>query len=502
MPLEFSAERALNAGAYLLGDDQTKQLAVNNINAINAQNIKDRDAAAEDEREAKRYARTAKKDILFKTIDVANDPNQPMNVRERAAEDIQKLSSSLGIGVPELASVGELSQGDYDLASKMFDALDEATPESRSAFLDKSNPETYGNPKALQKKPFSGDDLAKAKDNMFKDADPESLKAFVESGGDVSKLTFKGGGKPTVNRYQKVELADGSLGVFDSATGGFSRAGTVFNVGTRSAGKFDPDTGLPVKDTDKGSKLITERAALVEALAKDPENQDLKDRLDIVSRKIDKEKGVTDEEYSSKVSLAQDLISDLINRIETGDTSTEAGSMDGEGISGKVLTWMAKFFPGDFEKDVTGVSGAIKKHGGVLRQFGIKVGTDVEEIDRAFRTLQLSVTEELLNEKRVTDTERATIRDLVGDISITKDSKSLVTSLKSLQSALNKIAQRKGKGVEESGLNKDGTPKAPAGFKPPAGEDFGDLSNDEVYELIQGDIADGLRDPNTLKFIK
>jgi hypothetical protein len=83
-----------------------------------------------------------------------------------------------------------------------------------------------------------------------------------------------------------------------------------------------------------------------------------------------------------------------------------------------------------------------------------------------------------------------------------KDDKALLTSLKNLEDSLNAIERRSGADLEAAGIRPDGLPVIPKDFKPPDGEDWSGMSNDDIWELIQGEIQDGVRDPKTYKLKK
>ena len=476
MPLEFSAERFANAGAALFGDDDDRDAALRRTQDINNRQLDEIKAKRAAETEKTEFERKAKLEIMMKSIDIANDQSRTSSEREKAAANIEKLSENLGIEVPPLEAIGQASKGDLERA-KQFAELHEDFTSSSIAEFTKS-----GDPAVLEKRAIDEKTLSKATDALIKDATPEEIRQFADT-GDLG--VFKGKAeKPQVGRYKTQELQDGRIGIFDSSTGSFTRASDAFR--------------LAPKNGDKTSALVAQRRALFDQLEgeTDPEKiADIRSKIGILNKKIDEASPITDEEYSGKITLAKGLISDLKTAIKAGDSSTK-GVRDTDSYVGKLFGVFAKILPGDFEKDVTGISGSVKKNAGFLRQLGLEVGATTEQIDKKFKTLHMAVIEELLNEKRVTDPERASIRDVVGNISFFKDAESLLTSLENLEESLAIIEGRGGKRLDELGINSATGKQTKFTGELPTGEDFGDLSEDESRELVQLEIDDGTRNPD------
>jgi hypothetical protein len=84
-------------------------------------------------------------------------------------------------------------------------------------------------------------------------------------------------------------------------------------------------------------------------------------------------------------------------------------------------------------ENVTGIVGSAKANfGGYARQAGIPVSDKSEELSKKFKWLQTQLTEPLLNEKKVTDAERAKVEQLVGGVTSAQDEVSMRNSLKEL----------------------------------------------------------------------
>ncbi len=91
---------------------------------------------------------------------------------------------------------------------------------------------------------------------------------------------------------------------------------------------------------------------------------------------------------------------------------------------------------------VTGIVGSAKAElGGLARQAGIDVSPRAGELKQKLELLQAQLVEPLLNEKKITDAERETIKRLVGDVSAAQDSISLRSKIKVLAEELFRIDQ-------------------------------------------------------------
>ncbi|MFV2055409.1 MAG: hypothetical protein ACC707_03035 [Thiohalomonadales bacterium] len=91
---------------------------------------------------------------------------------------------------------------------------------------------------------------------------------------------------------------------------------------------------------------------------------------------------------------------------------------------------------------VTGIVGSAKAQlGGLARQAGIDVSPRAGELKQKLELLQAQLVEPLLNEKKITDAERETIKRLVGDVSAAQDSISLRSKIKVLAEELFRIDQ-------------------------------------------------------------
>jgi hypothetical protein len=82
---------------------------------------------------------------------------------------------------------------------------------------------------------------------------------------------------------------------------------------------------------------------------------------------------------------------------------------------------------------ITGVVGTAKRFGGGLaRQAGIPVSDRAERLQRLLETLQGQMGPIILNEKRLSETERARLERIVGNVSPTMDEQALRTALADL----------------------------------------------------------------------
>ncbi len=82
---------------------------------------------------------------------------------------------------------------------------------------------------------------------------------------------------------------------------------------------------------------------------------------------------------------------------------------------------------------ITGVSGFLKRQGGgFARQAGVPISAASENLQRKLRTLQGILGPIILSEKRLSETERANLRQIIGEVSPGMDDKSLVNSLRQI----------------------------------------------------------------------
>lgn len=96
--------------------------------------------------------------------------------------------------------------------------------------------------------------------------------------------------------------------------------------------------------------------------------------------------------------------------------------------------------PGD---NKTGIEGSLKANfGGLLRQFGIKVDDQAKDLNTNLQVLATRMIQPLLEEKKVTDTERAAVDRIIGRLDGLTDSQQIISNMQELQSVLDGIGGR------------------------------------------------------------
>ena len=94
-------------------------------------------------------------------------------------------------------------------------------------------------------------------------------------------------------------------------------------------------------------------------------------------------------------------------------------------------------------ENITGVVGTAKRFGGGLaRQAGIPVSERAERLQRLLETLQGQMGPIILNEKRLSETERARLERIVGNVSPTMDEQALRSALADLVDFIASVGKR------------------------------------------------------------
>jgi hypothetical protein len=93
-------------------------------------------------------------------------------------------------------------------------------------------------------------------------------------------------------------------------------------------------------------------------------------------------------------------------------------------------------------EDITGIVGTLKsKGGGFARQAGVPVSTRASRLDKALKALQAQVGPAILNEKKLSNDERARLAKIVGDLDFGSDEIEIRDSLAFLVGIINKAEE-------------------------------------------------------------
>ena len=111
------------------------------------------------------------------------------------------------------------------------------------------------------------------------------------------------------------------------------------------------------------------------------------------------------------------------SKLETLVPDEELGKKRSEGFSiiGNVVDLLEEAKKAN--EQITGIIGTAKARGGasIARQFGANVSTRAEELDRNLKKLQATLGPVILQEKRLSDTERERLMDIVGGLNSKTD---------------------------------------------------------------------------------
>lgn len=349
-----------------------------------------------------------KKGILAKVFDEMKHLDGPERIRAEAAAS--RLMANIGMAPETHEAVfqtiprGQPRKEEVAAQAAATEAnIEDATPESREAFIKSSRTEDL---EFAEGDPFEDVPLSALK-RLFSSATPESTRKAIAS-GDLDSLEFEEDDERDIR-----SIGGMIVDVTDPAK-------PVILIESRTGG----GTNL--------SKAEEELEKLEAALAKDPGDERLVEKVGRAKANVNRiatGQQQVEGDFSAVATISRDLIQDV------RDIIVEAGE------AGDTVTGPIGFSKSEF--------------GGLGRMAGLPVSLRSEMLRRRLATLQTQIGPRLLQEKRLSNDERARIKEIVGDQSLFNDDQSILQAMLDLESILDRLQGKDSKArlLQESGSN-------------------------------------------------